>query len=287
MAFASRSTQVIEAAGKSMTLKSYASGHGRMWIQAPALSVVDPTVVSQDAYPGAGFQRDESVIQTWPGWQVYQPKAKDVVIATADGNTTTDGVLDVSGKGNMASVLSLLLPERNPGEATDTTALGMARIRGYQRGITTSLTMDVYKLFKRSGVCAGRWTKVNGTPRAIFQSGVTTSLTSGEEGIGRRRLANYIQDSIAQALDPLAKQPISPSLREKALMLQFNFLNLLLSPNDPSLSRIKAFEVTVGDDPTMEEQDILVTGHKVRKYGDANAIVLTSEIGESVVVTAA
>lgn len=286
IAFASRSTQAIEVAGKAMTLLSYAHGHGRVWIQAPALSTIDPITVAGDSYPGAGFQRDESVIETWPGVNVFQRKAVNVRCKGADGNTYTDGNLDLSGKGNLASVLSLLLPERNPGEATDTTALGLARVQGYQRGITTTLNMDVYKLFKSKGVCALKWTKVNGASRAVYQSGVTTSLTAGEEGIGRRRLANYIQDSIAEALDPLAKQPISPDLREKALMLQFNFLNGLLSPENPKLARIAGFEVTVGNDPTMEEQDILVTGHKVRKFGDANAIVLTSEIGENVTVSA-
>lgn len=286
IAFASRSTQPIEAAGKAMTLSSYSHGHGRVWVEAPGLATVDPIVASGDAYPGAGFQRDESVIHTWPGVNYFQRKAVNVAVKGADGNTHTDGNVDVSGKGNLASVLSVILPERNPGEATDATQLGVARVQGYQRGLTVTLTMEVYKLLKRRGVCGLKWTKVNGAFRAVYQSGVTTSLTAGEEGIGRRRLAFYIQDSIAQALDPLAKQPISPDLREKALMLQFNFLNGLLSPSNPKLARIDGFEVTVGDDPTMEEQDILVTGHKVRKFGDANAIVVTSEIGENVVVTA-
>ncbi len=286
IAFASRSTQAIEAAGKSMVKQSYAHGHGRCWIQAPALTIVDPATVAGDAYPGAGFQRDELVFEVWPGINTFQRKAVDVALKGADGNTHTDGNIDLSNKGNLASVLSLILPERNPGEATDTTALGLSRVQGYQRGMTTPMTKDVFVFLAGKGVCAFKWTKVQGALRGVYHDGVTTSLASGETSIGRRRLANYIQDSVAEALDPLSKLPISPELREKALMLQFNFLNGLLSPNDPKLARIAGFEVTVGNDPAMEEQDILVTGHKVRKFGDAKAILLTSEIGENVVVTA-
>lgn len=280
--FASRSSQVIDAYGLKKVRAASDDGHGRMWLEAPPLTVYTADAAGAGSYPGVGFQRNERAIYSWPGVQVRIAKAVNVKCKTADGNTTTSGVLDVSAKSNLASMLSLLNPERNPGEATDTTSRAMARVLGPQRGVTTKLTRTVYTFLKARGICALRMAIIDGATVPIFQSGVTTSLATDETAIHWRRMRDYIQDAVAAALVNLSKQPITPSLREEALRIQFEFLNGLYSPNDPKLRRIEGFAVTVEEDPALAAQDILATEHRVRLLGMADAIVLRSNIGPNV-----
>jgi hypothetical protein len=281
--FPARISQAIETALVQNIDNASAVGFGRMGIFNPAINQVSLTTVLGTTYPGAGAKRDERLIYTWPGVQTYIPEAVGFNIQTADGNFTKGGILDLPATGWLASVLSLLPPERNPGQAQPPVPAIMQTILGYQRACPV-LGMNEYIALKAAGVCAMRMDTDVGP---IFQSGITTSLISGTTNISRRRMADYIQDSITQILQPFSKLPLTNQYKDSAITNVDAFLNNLLSLNNPSQQRITAFQIDdkSGNTPQSLAAGIYVIIVRVQLTPTANYIVLQSEIGEGVVIT--
>jgi hypothetical protein len=180
-------------------------------------------------------------------------------------------------------VLSNLPPERNPGQAGSPVKEVMAPILGVQRGVT-SLGLGDYINLRAQGVVGLRMDRTSGP---IFQSGVTSSLVSGQKNINRRRMADFIQDSAADALAPLAKQPATQSWKDTVTGQVDSFLLELLSPNNPAAQRIDGYTVDdkSGNTASLSAKGIFVVIAKVRMTPTGDFIVLQTEVGESVVVT--
>jgi len=277
--WASRCSATINSLGRQHAITATANGLSRGFLATTTLDVTDISDATGNVAPNVGATRDEVVWFSWPGVRVYVPAAVGYSIATADGNTTTDGILDVSPLGNFASVLSLIGPERNPGEETPTTAIGLAAVRGYQRGVNVNqLNLAGYILLKRSGVCAIRNDSANG--RFVFQSGVSSSLVNGQKDIARRRFAWFVEDSIAADIGNDVKLPLTPSLQDTILSKVFGFLNGLLSPGNSQLRRIRGFTLT--DDLSLLPQNIYLLNITVAMQGRTDALVLRSQIGPNV-----
>jgi hypothetical protein len=146
--------------------------------------------------------------------------------------------------------------------------------------------MNEYIQLRARGVAAPRMDRSVGP---IFQSGITTSLIAGQKNINRRRMADFIQDSIARRLVQFSKLPLTNQLKDSAVGEVNAFLTELLSPNNPAAQRITAFEVDAksGNTPNLEAKGIFVIIARVRTLATADFIVLQTEIGEGVTVTAA
>ena len=86
------------------------------------------------AFVVGGAVRDERVWYSWPGARTYIPELANVTIACSDLTTTTDGICDVSMDTYIASLMTVLQPECNPGQAIDPVPLAFSTIIGYQRG---------------------------------------------------------------------------------------------------------------------------------------------------------
>ena len=144
--------------------------------------------------------------------------------------------------------------------------------------------MESYKLFKQYGVAALRMDRVVGP---IIQSGVTTSLTSGETTINRRRMADFIQDTMAARGNQLNKRLLRESLKD-AILSEFDaFLGDLLSENNPEAQRIHSYSL---DDktlntPALQARGIHVVKTKVRMLSTLDDLVLATEIGQDTVTT--
>jgi hypothetical protein len=209
--------------------------------------------------------------------------AQGISIATATGGSTTDGVLDLTAAGHLCSVLSLIQPERNPGELTDVTQSALSTVLGQQRGAPV-LTRADYEVMKSFGICGIRIDRSSGP---VFQSGITTSLTSGRTRISRRRMADFIQDSLARQYNLYVKQLMSENIKTALITETDGFLAGLLARATPNLQRIAGYTVdpTGGNTPELEAQGIYVIGVAVRLLSEMDNIVLASSIGESVVVT--
>ena len=280
-----RSSTVINNKLKSHVLDSSGLGVGRVAVISPSLSVQDTATAIGDTAPGVGANRSERVFYSWPGALTYVPEAVNINIAKADSGVTSTGIIDVPGNGWLAAVCSNLPPERNPGQAAEPVPTVMAPVLGIQRGVS-ALTMTDYINLRAKGICGLRIDKTSGP---IFQSGVTTSLIAGTKNINRRRMADFIEDSLANRLVQLSKLPLTNAFKDAAVIEVVAFLDELLSPNNAAAQRINNYEVDTksGNTPELEAKGIYVIIVRVRTLATADFIVVQAEIGEGVVITRA
>lgn len=281
----SRHSTAIRAKQLSHVLAASGQGVGRITTTSPELDTTTVSAVIGDSDPGVGANRNERVIYDWPGARTFIPEAVGIAINTADGNTTEDGILDTHLDGWMASVLSILPPEFNPGQAGPPGNSVLSSILGVQRGVS-GLGINEYIQLRDKGVAGLR---IDRTAGPIFQSGVTTSLISGEKNINRRRMADFIQDSLAQRYVQFSKKLLTDALKDSIVAETVAFLTDLQSENNPPAQRISGFLVddVSGNTPDLEAKGIFVVIVKVRTLATADFIVLQAEIGENVTVTAA
>ena len=280
--FAARKSQVIATKLKSHAAEASSRGIGRMAIISPTLAVQSPTAVGADSYPGVGGNRAEGIVYAWPGAQTFMQEAVGFRLRTADGLTTIDGIIDDPFDGWIASLLSNLPPERNPGQAASPVPEIFAPILGLQRG-APDMGMPEYTFLRTKGIAALR---IDRTTGAIIQSGITTSLVSGQKNINRRRFSYFIEDSIAQRLVQYSKLPMGSKLRDGASGECVAFCEELLSPDNPDAQRCAEYQV---DDKSGNTQNLAAKGiHviivRVRMTPTADFIVLQAEVGDNVVI---
>jgi len=276
-----RKDSTIQAATRLHCLNASARGLSRTTIISPTLTTLSKSVVLGSAAPGVGGTggavRSERVIYSWPGCRTFIPELVGIVVACSDGTTTDDGVIDVTMDTWVASLFSKLPPEYNPGQAAEPVPTSFSAIIGYQRG-TPTLDMNDYILFKQAGICALRMDRVVGP---LLQSGITTSLTTGETNINRRRFADYVQDSLAARYNQMAKMLGRQTLKDSLLSESDAFFNDLLSPSNPEAQRIDSY--TLDDKspntPALAAKGIWIIKHKVTMLMTLDTIVAQSEIG--------
>lgn len=282
----SRASDTINAKLKSHVLTASSQGVGRMTVISPILAkkTLNGVITDTSGY-GVAVNRSERVIYCWPGLRTFIPEAVGQAIGTAVGTQTTDGILDTPSNAWLASILSVLPPENNPGQSGPPVDEVMAPVLGLQRGAPQS-TLDIngYTSLKQNGVCAPRIDRNDG---AIFQSGVTTSLTAGQKNINRRRMADFIQDSIAARYNQMSKQLLTSALKDTIVSETVTFLSGLLSINNPAAQRIAGFLVDAksGNTPQLLAAGIYTVIAKVQTLASADEIVLSTLIGEGVSVT--
>jgi hypothetical protein len=285
--WAARKSSNIRTKLHSHVLAASENGVGRTCSIAPEIdlpSTSSLTTVAGSVDPGSGANRDERVFYDWPPVKTFVPEAVGILTRRGDGTLTSDGIIDTGGDGWMSAIMGNLPPERNPGEASPTTKKVLTPVLGYAIGVP-NLDLNAWKLLRLRGVAGIRMDKTVGP---VFQSGVTTSLTPGQKNINRRKMADYIQDSIASALKPLAKLPMSEQFKDTVLTQTDDFLQGLKSPDNPAAQRISDYTVdgVSGNTPASEAKGIYVVVIKVRTLATADFIVIQTEIGEGVVTTA-
>lgn len=285
----------IWAARKSLNIRNYLLQHvltasqrgvGRTCSISPELNQpigTALTIVTGASDPGVGANSNERVFYDWPGVQTMVPEAVNIPLAGADGSIVTNGNLDTTGDGWMASILGNLPPERNPGESTDTTQAVLAPLLGYARN-TPQLDINAWTFLRQSGVAGIRFDRTTGPE---FQSGITSSLVAGQTNINRRKMADYIEDSLAIALKPFVKLPLSNDTIDGAIAQVTDFLDLLLSPDNAANQRIAGYSIDAvsGNTPDLTAAGIFVIIVNVQTLATADFIVLQAQIGEDVTIT--
>ena len=276
----SSSGATIAAKLKSHVLTASSRGLTRRAVISPALDMLSTDTAVGSTAPGVGVNRSDRIDYAWPAVQHSVPEAVGYSLACSDGSTTTDGILDDTADMWLAAVESNLPPERNPGQSAEPVRTVLSPVLDFARG-TPNLTIVEYQVFRQYGVVGIRFDRVTGP---VFQSGITTSLTTGEKNISRRRMADFIQDSIAQAINPFSKLPLNDSLRDTVVGQVGAFLSGLLSENNPAAQRIAGYQIddTSGNTPESEAAGIFVVIIRVRLTPTADFLVLQSEIGENV-----
>lgn len=282
VSFAARQSNTVRRKLCENAIDASAIGcFGRMTVLRTPLGITKNAALSKVAEPGIGAYRDQRVIYCWPQANTFVPIIGRVGLAGGDG-FTADGNIDVGADGFMASILSQLPPEENPGQLTQF-AIGVNSLETSPNA--QNLTIDDYKLFRANGVAALRVDE--GT--AIFQSGITSvdpALFPQLRNIARRRMADFIQDSLARRLRAFGKK-LNTAARRRAIVSEIRqFMDGLAGVENPALQRIDGYSIddVTGNTPTTLARGIFRIILKVRTLSSLDAIVLETTIGEGVTI---
>ncbi len=277
---ARQSNQVRRAIRANVLLASSSGCLGRVGVVRPPLGTAKALAQSSSAEPGVGAYRDQRVIYTWPQASSFVPLIARRGVAGGAG-FTANGVVDLGADGFLASIMSQLPPEENPGQATPFAG----GINGLESSTNAQgLQMQDYINMKAAGVCALRM--ADGA--AIFQSGVTSvdpNVQPQLARISRRRMADFIQDTLALRSKAFGKK-LSTNVRRKALKSEtIAFMEQLLSRANPANQRIAGY--TVDDRQNTPEglgQGLYRIITNVRTLASLDSIVFESTVGEQVQV---
>jgi hypothetical protein len=283
--FSARQSNTIRSALRTNAIQASANGcYGRVACVRPPLNTDRYTAVSLVA-PGAGATSDQRTIFCYIGSNVFVPVIGTRGIAGNPVGTsytafTVDGNVDVGSDSLMASILSQLPPEENPGQDTAFASV----VNGIEKGANVQgFQMSDYINFKAAGIAALRVDD----GQVSFQSGVTSvnpQLYPQLAPIARRRMADYIQDSLAIAGKPFSKK-INTFVRRKAYASEVRaFLDGLLSEKNPQFQRIAGYTL---DSKTANTQATLAAGMfrlriRVQTLSSLDSIVLETTIGNNV-----
>lgn len=281
--FSARQSNTVRKLLKANAINASSSGClGRVACIRPPLNTAKSVAMSKTNAKGVGATRDQRVIYCYPGFNTFVPLVAKRGLSGGAG-FTADGNLDVGSDGFMASIMSQLPPEENPGQLTSFTSA----VNGLESGANAQgFEIGDYIAFKAAGIAAARMD--DGT--AIFQSGITSvdpTVFPELVNIARRRMADFIQDTLALRGKAFGKK-LSTFFRRRAFANEIRqFLETLLSRNSETSQRIAGYTV---DTKSGNTQRTLGLGLyriiiKVRTLASLDSIVLETTIGEQVEVT--
>ncbi len=280
--WAARQSNAIRGALRQNVVDASQGGLlGRSCVIRPPLSTTTRAQAkSNAAQPGVGAYRLDRVWYAFPGVQSFMPAIAQRGLSGGEG-FTADGVIDVGADGFLVSVCSQLPPEENPGQLTPYAAGAI----GIERGNPDVQTMTIndYKAFRASGIAAPRLD----SGVMIFQSGVTSVnplLQPSLRNIARRRMADFIQDSLGVRLKRFGKQ-LNTRSRRTQIVGEIRAFMLELQNSQ----RVAGFAVDLnsGNTPQTLALGIFRILLNVRTWSSLDAIVLATRIGEAVEIEAA
>ena len=289
--YSARQSNTVRQTVRTTVLAASAQGmFGRVGCIRPPLGTLKTVALSTVAAPGVGATRDQRVIYCYPGFNTTVPLIQTRGVAGNNGTQTAftaTGAVDVGSDGFMASILSQLPPEENPGqETTFLSAVNSLETAALANGTIGTFLMQDYINFKAAGIAAPR---IDNTSGAIFQSGVTSvdpNVFPSLAHINRRRMADYIQDSIAIRAKAYGKR-LSTVARRAALAAEMRqFMISLLSPQNPAFQRINGFTVDPksANTPQTLAQGLYRIIIAVQTIPSLDSIVLQTTVGEQVQV---
>lgn len=271
-----RRSDAVVREGRSNALKATACGlFARKYITGDPLG----TTVN-DAIENVKKFRSDRVFYTSKGLKVRIPNIAEAGSAGGLG-FTDDGVITVRPDGPLTTLCALLAPEENPGQQT-------GLISDFFQVDPSGEVLDIesYKAYKREGISVPRVDRVSGT---IFQSGDTSSLESGRKTMARRKMADFIQDTAAELINPYIKRLSKESRRTKVRAVWEQFLGGLKSVDNSELARIEDFfvdtTINAGNTPAVLSQGVFFMQTTVRTFASLEDVVIQSEIGENAIIS--
>jgi hypothetical protein len=223
--------------------------------------------------------RSDRVFYTGKGMKVRIPGIAERGVAGGTG-FTADGIITVRPDGPLATICASRPPEENPGQET-------RLIEDFFEVDTfgETLSIETYKAYRREGVIVPRVDRVAGV---VMQSGVTSSLATGRKTCARRKMADFIQDTLANNLIPFSKKLNTQSRRNSIKATANSFLVGLRSDDNPELKRIEDFSiddsVNAGNTSDSLALGIYRLAIKVRTLASLDFIVVTVEAGENAII---
>ncbi|TAL43882.1 MAG: hypothetical protein EPN91_05435 [Salinibacterium sp.] len=295
---AARQSAQIRTQLQSNAVNSSAAGLGRVALLRAPIGTQEGYAAAQlfaGADPGVGAFRSDRCVFCYPHFVQFIPDVVNYfpttpVAAAANVLNAQPGQVLVGPDSLMASLLSQLPPENNPGQATDLIEIVQRLEDGLvTAGQPTNFQMADYIAFKANGVAAlrrdtriGRW---------VFESGITTvnpNVSPVQVPIARRRFADFVQDSIAAISMKYNKLPATQDRKDTFTGEVFDFLDTLEAKQNPAQQRIVAFSLDskTGNTVQLAGLGIFVLIITVQQVGTLDVIVLQTAIGPSVTVEA-
>lgn len=270
---ARRSDAVTTVARQNAIDASNNGLNGRKYVHGVALGLT----LSQATALLTANLRSDRLYYCWPYWKTTIPEIR--ALGTSGGvGFTADGIISVRSDGPLASLMSRLAPEEDPGQATG--------LIGEFFAVDSSgeeLGLEAYTEMRAQGICGPRVDEDDGS---LYQSGVTSSLDTARTEINRRNMADYLQDNYARIAGKYSKQLNRQANRDAFVGELEAFLENLLSRNAPDASRIAAYSI----DATQNTQAALDAGRftvipAVKTLSSLRAIVIQAVAGTTTEVT--
>jgi hypothetical protein len=275
---ARRSDQVVRA-GLANALDATANGlFARKFITGDPLgTTMNQIITNKNLYAGPLTDR---LFYVGKGLKV---RVAEIAAVGSSGGLgfTDDGVITVRPDGPLTTCCAILPPENNPGQST-----GLIEDFFAVDSFGEVLDRQAYEAAKREGIALPRRDRQSGM---VFQSGVTTSTDAARKTMARRKMADFIQDTAAELLNPFAKQLSRQTRRDQIRGLWESFLAGLQAEQNPELSRIVAFavddSVNAGNTEAVLAAGVYYLETRVKTLASLDDIVVRTEIGEGVVIS--
>lgn len=279
-----RSSNAVRTRLRTNALDASANGsQGRVAVISPPLLTTRANARATASHPGVGVYRDDRVVYAFPGASTFLSVIAQRGLDGGDG-FSADGIIDTHFDSWVASVMSRLPPEENPGQETDF----LSQIVAIERNNADVQGMQIgdYRAFRAAGIAALR---IDGGV-AFIQSGVTSvdpTVSPNLRNIARRRMADFLQDSLARRLVSFSKKMNRPANRALVFGETNGFMAGLVSRDNPDLSRIEGYTL---DAKSANTPDSLSLGIfrmvlKARLHSSMDVIVLDTTVGETVDIT--
>jgi hypothetical protein len=291
--------EIIAAARQSASIRvkvrenardASAISTGRVALSRPPIGTL-PASANGSSDPGVGGNRADRNFYCYPHFEQNIPELAELDPTEAISSAN----ILLGADAAMATILSNLPPENNPGQSTQTVISGglLSFVRKLEDGLTgsgqpTKFTLTNYIAFKDAGVAAlrrdtrlGEW---------VFQSGITSVSPTSYPSlvpIKRRRMADFLQDSMAAIALKYDKQPNTAERYDSLIGDLTDFLELMLSQNNSAAQRISAYAIDSksGNTEALQGTGIRVVIVQITLLDTMDEIVLQVEAGETVVVT--
>jgi hypothetical protein len=286
LVWSARQSNAVRRKLKDNAIQASAGGcFGRVACVRPPLGVTKATARSTTTEPGVGGYRDQRVIYNYPGVRMFVPPI--ALRGTAGGvGFTADGFIDGGSDGFCISVMSQLAPEEDPGQLTEFTG---AIVSLESSANAQNFSITDYTNLKGSGICAPRMDE--GT--AIFQSGVTSvdpTVFPNLIDINRRRMADFIQDTLARRFKGFSKK-LSTRKRRNAVVSEITsfMLSLMGNVQTGDGQRIAGYVIDQksGNTDTSLGKGLFRVILRVRTLSSLKSIVLATTIGPNVDISVA
>ena len=242
--------------------------------------------------PGVAATRSKRVVYCFPHFVQRLPE-----LAALDPNAEiSSSEILVGADSAMATLLSQLAPELNPGQSTAEYADGglLSFVLRLEPGLTgaadaaTSFVIDDYIAMKANGIAGLR--RDPDIAEWVFQSGVTSVDPTAYPAfapINQVRMADFINDSMAAIAKRYSKKAKTASRFSSLVGDLVDFLEVLKSEDAPDLQRIDDFAVDTksGNTASLKGTGVSIVQVKVSMLETLDVIVLQSQIGAGVEIT--
>ncbi|CAB4154974.1 hypothetical protein UFOVP650_57 [uncultured Caudovirales phage] len=271
-----RRSDAVVRAGRSNALQATAGGmHARKFVTGDPIGTTTTQIIANVA-----LYRSDRVFYTGKALKVRIPQIAAVGLAGGLG-FTSDGVISVRPDGPLTTICAMLPPEEDPGQQTGLIDDFFEVDAGGE-----VLTMDSYIALKAAGVAVPRADRVSGM---VFQSGETSSRESGRTEISRRKMADYLQDTIAAIGAPYCKKLNKQSRRDALRGRVEGFLAGLKSEQNPERARIGLYQLddsaNAGNTAANLARNLYYLDVRANTLGSMKDIIFRTSIGPTAVTT--